>query len=398
MQVTFDAAGVAVSSDQTRIQGLKYGPQGKPVYEPNVVNATFKVKRENATGVVEADCHIQAPVSTQPVDLSSADVQYKSTAQTTSIQGTAKYGYDLARLTPILASVLPQDMTMAGKREKILEFSTQYPTAKPDQLLAHLNAKAGVGFDSVGYMGLDVGTTDPNTVVQNGLLKLMPFTSTANQGQVSFGCDVDLTKTPVVFSIPRPMQIARDVQITPQMTGKVLRYLNPFFADAASASGRVNFTCDRLIVPAAGAGLGNLDVEGTIAMDNVVIGGSDLLGKILLATGVRSQSARLAIHPTHFVVKGGVLRYDNMQVDVEQYSVNFAGSIGPQEKLNMTVTLPVTVQGRVPRPGESGSRVNVPLLGTLRRPQLDIEKFLQGQIQQQLQDQVLKGLGGILKK
>jgi hypothetical protein len=394
MQVTFDAAGVAVSSDQTRIQGLRYGPKGKSVYEPNVVNATFKFKRETATGAIEADCHIQAPVTGQPMDLSSADVQYKSTAQTTSIQGKAQYGYDLARLTPVLASVLPQDMTMAGKRQKTVEFSTQYPTAKPDQLLAHLNAKAGAGFDSAGYLGLDVGTTDPNAVVENGLLKLMPFTSSANQGQVSFGCNVDLTKSPMVFTIPRPMQVAKDVQITPAMTTKVLRYVNPFFADAANASGRVSFMCDRLVVPAAGAGLSTLDVEGTISMDNVVIGGSDLLGKILLVFGQRNQLAHLAIHPTHFVVKDGVLRYDNMQIDVDDHPITFSGSIGPNEKLNMTVTLPVTFQGKAARTGQAGDRVAIPLLGTIRRPQLDVQKLIQGQ----LQEQVLKGLGGLLKK
>jgi hypothetical protein len=389
-----------VTSDNTRIERLRYGPNGKAVYDPNVsananvVNATFKVKRESATGALEADCHIQALVGGQPVDVPSADVRYKSTAQTTSIQGKAQYGYDLARLIPALAAFLPEDLTLAGKRQKVLEFSTQYPTAKSDQLLAHLNAKAGLGFDSAAYMGLDVGTTDPNTVVENGLLKLLPFTSTVNQGQLNFGCNVDLTKSPVVFTIPKPMQIAKDVQITPKMTAKILRYVNPFFADAASASGRVSFMCDRLVVPAAGVGLSTLDVEGTISMDNVVIGGSDLLGKILLVFGQGAGSHRLAIHPTHFVVKGGVLKYDDMQIDVDDRPINFSGSIGPNEKLNMTVTLPVTFQGRAARVGQAGDRVSLPLLGTLRRPQLDVQKLIEGQLQQQ----VLKGLGGLLNR
>jgi hypothetical protein len=399
MQVTFDSTGVTVASDKTRIERLRYGPKGKPVYDPNLVNATFKVKREAATGAVEADCHIQAPAQgDQPMAVPAANVTYKSTAQTTSIQGKVQYSYDLARLTPALASVLPQDMNMVGKRQKVLEFSTQYPTAKSDQLLAHLNAKAGLGFDSAGYMGLDVGTTDPDTVVENGQLKLLPFTSTVNQGQLNFACDVDLTKSPMVFKIPKPMQVAKDVQITPQMTTKLLRYLNPFFADAATASGKVNFACDRLAVPAAGAGLSTLDVEGTISMSDVVIGGSGLLEKLLLVFGTRNQSVRMVIHPTHFVVKDGVVRYDSMQIDVDDHPITFSGSIGPNEKLNMTVTLPVTVGGKTARTGQAGERVAVPLLGTIRKPQLDVEKLIQGQLQQQIQQQVLKGLGGLLNK
>jgi hypothetical protein len=395
VQVTFDSTAVTIASDQTRIEQLRCGPQGKAMYDPNVVMATFKVRKEMATGTLEADLHIQAPVGGTVVDLPSADVRYKATAQTTSLQGKAQYAYDLARLTPRLAAFLPQDLALAGKRQKLVEFSAEYPTAKSDQFLAHLNAKAGIGFDSAGYMGLDVGKTDPNTVVENGQLRLLPFTSTVNQGQLNFGCNVDLTKSPVVFTIPQPMQIAKDVQITPQMANKLLKYVSPFFAGATSASGKVNFACERLIVPASSADLNRVEVIGTIAMEDVMIGGSDLLGQLLLAFGQGNVSQRLAIKPTRFVVKDGVVRYDNMEIDIGDHPINCTGSIGPNEKLDMTVTLPYDFQGRIARAGQaSGERIALPLKGTLRKPQLDIKKF----IEKQLLEQGLKGLEGLLRK
>jgi len=394
VQVTFDSTAVTIASDQTRIERLRCGPKGKAVYDPNTVTASFKVRRETATGTLEADLHIQAPVGGTLVNVPSADVRYKATSQTTSFQGKAQYAYDLAKVMPALAAFLPQDLTLAGKRQKVVEFSAEYPTAQSNQLLAHLNAKAGLGFDSAGYMGLDVGSTDPNTVVEKGLLRLLPFTSTVNQGQLNFGCNVDLTKSPVVFTIPQPMQIAKDVRITPQMANKLLQYLSPIFAGAVSASGKVNFACERLVVPAASADLNRVEVVGTISMDDVVIGGSDILGQILLAVGQGSLSQRMAIHPTRFVVKDGVVRYDNMQIDIGDHPINFAGSIGPNEKLDMTVTLPYAFQGKIATTGRaSGDRIVVPLKGTLRRPQLDIKKIIEGQ----LLEQGLKGLGGLLK-
>jgi len=395
VQVTFDSTSVTVASDQTRIERLRCGPQGKAMYDPNVVMATFKVRKETATGTLEADLHIQTPLGGTVVDVPSADVRYKATAQTTSLQGKAQYAYDLSRLSPAMAAFLPQDLTLAGKRQKLVEFSAEYPTTKADQFLAHLNARAGLGFDSAGYMGMDVGKTDPNTVVENGLLRLMPFSSTINQGQLNFGCNVDLTKSPVVFTIPQPMQIAKDVQITPQMANKLLRYVSPFFAGATSASGKVSFACERLIVPASSADINRVEVIGTIAMEDVMIGGSDLLGQLLLAFGQGNVSQRLAIKPTRFVVKDGVVKYDNMEIDIGDHPINCSGSIGPSEKLDMTVTLPYALQGKIAKVGQaSGERIAVPLKGTLRKPQLDIKKILEGQLQQQL----LKGLDGLFRK
>jgi len=395
VQVTLDSTAVTLSSDETRIEGLRWGPQGRPMVDPNVVRATFKVRKEKATGTLEADLHIQSPMGGTVVDLPSAEVRYKATAQTTSLEGKAQYAYDLAKAAPAMAAFLPQDMVLAGRRQKSVEFSAEYPTGQSDRILNHLKAKAGIGFDSAGYMGLDVGKTDPNTVLENGLFRLLAFTSTVNQGQLNFACNVDLTKSPVVFTIPQPMQIAKDVQITPQMAHKLLRYVSPLFAGATSASGKVNFACERLVVPASGADLNRVEVIGTVSMEDVLIGGSDLLGQLLLAFGQAGASQRLAIQPTRFVVKDGVVRYDNMEIHIGDHPLNLAGSIGPDERLDMTVTLPYAFQGKIARAGQpSGQRIALPLTGTLRRPQLDLKRLLEGQ----LLEQGLKGLEGLLRR
>lgn len=395
VQVTFDSTAVTLTSDRTRIEGLRWGPQGRPMVDPNIVMATFKVRKDRTTGTLEADLRIQSPAGGTVVDVPSAEVWYRATDQTTSLRGKAQYAYDLAKVTPALAAFLPQDMVLAGKRHKSMEFSAEYPSDQSDQILTHLKAKAGLGFDSAGYMGLDVGKTDPNTVLTNGLLTLLPFTSTVNQGQLNFGCTVDLTKSPVVFTMPQPMQIAKDVQITPQMAQKLLRYVSPLFAGATSASGRVSLACERLIVPASSADLNRVEVIGTVSMEDVLIGGSDLLGQLLLAFGQAGASQRLAIQPTRFVVKDGVVRYDNMEIHIGDHPLNLAGSIGPKERLDMTVTMPYAFQGKIARVGQpSGQRIAVPLTGTLRRPQLDIQRFLESQ----LLEQGLKGLERLLRR
>ena len=51
----------------------------------------------------------------------------------------------------------------------------------------------------------------------------------------------------------------------------------------------------------------------------------------------------------------------------------------------MTVTLPYTFSGRTARVGQTVTdRIAVPLTGTLKKPQVDIDKFLKKGIEQQL--------------
>jgi hypothetical protein len=62
----------------------------------------------------------------------------------------------------------------------------------------------------------------------------------------------------------------------------------------------------------------------------------------------------------------------------------------------MTVALPYTLTGRLVRVGqpEMKDRIVVPLTGTVNKPQLNLQKL----VESQLQEQILKGLGDILKK
>jgi hypothetical protein len=62
----------------------------------------------------------------------------------------------------------------------------------------------------------------------------------------------------------------------------------------------------------------------------------------------------------------------------------------------MTVVLPYTLTGRLVRVGQpqAEERIVVPLTGTIDKPQLNLQKL----VQSQLQGQILKGLGDLFKK
>jgi len=134
-------------------------------------------------------------------------------------------------------------------------------------------------------------------------------------------------------------------------------------------------------------------------MDQLLLQASGLLNTIFSTGGTSARGAVITIHPTKFVLRDGFLRYDDMQMDIGDNPVNFKGVIGLDKSLDMTVTLPYTADGRTVRVGQetTSQRIKVSLRGTVDKPELDIDKLLEGQLRQQLENQLLKGLENLLK-
>ena len=191
------------------------------------------------------------------------------------------------------------------------------------------------------------------------------------------------------------MQIMKDIQINDEMARKLLMYMNPIFANSLNVSGIANFGCERLAIPLAPNRQNEIEIIGTVSVDKLRLQASDLLGQILPLLGVGISGVDITVRPTKFVLQNGVLSYDDMQVEVGNSPINFKGAIGLNKSLNMTVTLPYTMEGKTARIGREtvGQRISLPLKGTLDKPELDLGKLLEEQLKQQL----LEGLDKLLK-
>jgi len=124
--------------------------------------------------------------------------------------------------------------------------------------------------------------------------------------------------------------------------------------------------------------------------------GSGLLNDILAGLQMKNLNTQtLKMYPTRFVLREGVLRYDDMQIDVGDNPVNFSGAIGLDETLNMRVKTPYTSSGKTVRVGDpdQGQRVTVALTGTLDRPVIDMDSVLD----QLLQIGIQRGLQELFK-
>jgi len=192
---------------------------------------------------------------------------------------------------------------------------------------------------------------------------------------------------------PEPIQIAKDIHINDELGRQLLVYLNPIFKGQADVQGTANLHCKKLVLPLGKDPLLKPDIAGTVSIDNMRLQTTGLLGLIMAEAGT-GPDVQAELKPTDFTVRNGIVSYDNMQLILGQYPIDFAGVIGPQRLLDMTVTTPYVMTAdfklRAVRAGQTaaGPRVDLPLTGTIDHPEFNLAKFVEKLLQQQLQEKL----------
>jgi len=385
-----------ITTDSTKIKNLKLASPDRKPFEPNEVSLAFDAEvnpEQKAVNVKKL--RLESP----QIKILKGELSQLSKDGKTKLEGQAECEYDWSAVSTVASSYLPEGLTLQGKRKDAVSFVSEYPAGQTDKLMPNLSAKAKTGFKQADYMGLNFGPTDVDIQVQNGLLKIAPFTTVVNEGQFNFAGQADFKETPALLKTTEPRQIIKDIKVNDETTGKLLKYLSPIFADAVNVSGIANLKCDQLAIPLSSDAKNHAVVIGTIWINQLRLQASDLLGQILSAAGSSTTDTDITVLPTKFILRNGFLTYDDMQMNVGDNPVNFKGVIGLDKTMDMTVTLPYTTEGRTARVDKEtrGKRITLPLKGTLDKPELDMGKLLEEQLKIQLGDQLRKGLEDLFK-
>ena len=386
--VTGEPQKYRIVTTDTKIKNLKVVARDKEPFTQEQVTIRADVQIDpNAQSINVAQLEVESP----QIKIRKGQLQRSRRDASVTVAGNLEGECDWAAVGTLASEFMPQGLTLKGQRSIAADFTSTYPTEDPNGLMAHMNATAKTGIDSAAYKGLNVGPTDLDVKIESGVLTIAPFTTTVNEGQLNFAAQADFKDKSPLLHTPEPLVLAKGIQLNQEMTKQMLQYVNPLFANVTDVSGVANFECEQLAIPLAGGMANKTAVVGTFSADNVVLQASGLLDQIIKATGGDLRGQNLTIQPTKINLRDGSLRYDSMQIDVGDNPLTFGGRVGLNGKLDMTVTLPWTLQGRTARVGredKAGQRIEVALGGTLAHPELDIKRLLQ--------DQLFKGLGDLL--
>jgi hypothetical protein len=120
------------------------------------------------------------------------------------------------------------------------------------------------------------------------------------------------------------------------------------------------------------------------------------------ALAARSQVTLLAIRDqqVNFRVVEGRVHHQNMEFQIDDVTVRSQGSVGFDETLNLTLQVPIQEAWVSKEPllaGLKGQALQIPMTGTLTRPQMD-QRAVASLSQQLLQGAAQQAIGGELNK
>ncbi len=383
-----------IVTDKTNIQNLLISKSGEKPFEDEQVKLTLDVVLDFEEKTYE--------INELLIDGSKIDVTGNISSNTgngkTKIEAELQAQYDLAAVSSAASAFVPQGFSMRGKRKDRIKLNSKYPEGQTDKFLANLNGEAQFGFDGAEYMGLSFGPVETKINIKQGLLTIAPFSTTVNDGTLRFSGSADFKQKPVLLKTPEPMRIIENVNINDETSRRLLKYLNPIFANAVNVHGVADFHCEKLSIQLTEATINDLEITGTIGIDQMRLEASDLLGQIISLAGARQRQTDLTLMPTRFVLKNGLLSYDDMQINIGDNPVNFSGSIGLDKSLDMKVTLPYTFGGKTVRTGQTAAdRISLSLEGNLDRPRINTGKLLESEVQKLIEQETQKLLEKLLK-
>lgn len=381
-----------ITTDQTTIRNLIIVEKDKKPFTQDSVKLVADVLLDTKEKTIAAkQFNLESVAGQAIIRVTQAQIQQKTDKTNTQMNGKIDAEIDLGAVRAIAAPMLPEGLDISGRQKTQLVFDSKYPTDKPAQLAANLNlAPTTIGFDKASYQGVNLGATKIGLAAKQGVLAISPFQTAVNEGTLDFGGQLDMRTSPMVLTTAATMPKLTNVQLNDVVGGAILPYINPIFADAGQLRGKLNLACDQMIIPLSGQHKQDIAILGTVSISDMTLASQGLLSEIL-KTANQSSTQAMAIEPTKFRVQKGVVSYDNMQLNVGNNPVNFAGKIGFDESLDMTITGPWAIGGRTARVGKetTGLRVPIPLGGTIKKPELKLDKLISP-------DTIIEALPGLL--
>ncbi len=205
-----------------------------------------------------------------------------------------------------------------------------------------------------------------------------------SEGEIRLAGDVHYR--PELYIEMQPGPIARNVELTPDMTGQWLKYMAPIASDAARVEGNFSADLEHAVVwidePRRSEVRGRLDIErvqmnaGPLA-DQVIAGARQL--QALAAIGAKTQPPRtnrtlitLPAQSVEFNVSQGVVTHRAMMLDIDRARVVTSGQVDFDGRLDLIAQIPLDAKwlGSDLR-GLAGQTMTLPIDGTLSRPSLD---------------------------
>ena len=406
VQVSTQGSQVRLSTQQTQVQKLKITRGDGEPFEQNVITLSGDIVMDmEAKRVLDIRDLVLTGSDGQPLmKVNKGTLDKEVQGNSTRLNGEFEAAYDWKTVSALGAAYLPKGLTLEGRRQDAFQFESVYPTAAPQDLTKHLNAKATIGFDKAAYNGLTVGKTEMTLNVAGGVAEFAIPQASVNAGTLRFAATVDLNEENKVLRLKEPMQVLEKINLNNDVTQSMLMYLSPMFARQSNISGLASLKCSELVIPFDAAQKDAMVVDGVVQMDQMRLQAVGVVGDILSMASQRSVfDARML--PSRIVLRNGVMQYESMEFELDEYPVGFKGKILlDNNRLDMQALVPYKLDVQELRfdsikVGQGLSeRLTLPVKGDVTNPQVVLKESFDAMLKQAAPQLIEQGLKKLLDK
>lgn len=361
--------------------------------------------------------------STQALELklSGKVLDYSTQRRLENVEGTI--GYDWAKLWEIVRPMLSREqqenlnLRVAGQAQRQFALGGSYPAVGDDgrQLAFHESIRSLTGhfiggFQLVEVNGLQVQNLELPLTLREGKLVVAyhdrpdgenyPPAADCNSGKLNIGgATVDLTDEVPRLSMAKNTKLLDGATLNPvfsDMFGGMIN--NPLFVSPKEARGLVDITvvqCDRLPLDTLvlkNARENDGRAEFVFSIREVFLGNSTLMEALKLAGQTEfASSLQGEIRESRVIIERGATRQDvTINTGESERPWRIRGSTALEtSRLDLTLTVPPQLLRQLGSTGRQAAELlpeglPIPLGGTTRAPQLDLNRALTAAVKEGL--------------
>jgi hypothetical protein len=360
--------------------------------------------------------------------LSGNVLDYSTRRRMENVAGTI--GYDWAKLWEIVKPMVSKEtqenlkLRIAGQSQRQFALGGSYPAVGADgkplpfnEAIKSLTGHFEGGFQMLDVNGLQVQNLELPLTLDAGKLTVayhdkpqgqnLPPPADCNSGKLNIGgAVVDLTEEAPRLSMPKGTKLLSGATLNPvfsDMFGGMIN--NPLFVSPSEARGLVDITvvqCDRLPLDSLvlkNARENDGRAEFLFSIKEVFLGNSTLMEALKLAGQAEfARSLQGEIRESRVIIERGQTRQDvTINTSESDRPFRIYGSTELDTKrLNLTFTIPPQLLRQLGPTGRQVAElmsdgIPVPLGGTTRAPQLDLQRAFTSALKEGL-------IPGLLKK
>jgi translocation and assembly module TamB len=335
----------------------------------------------------------------------AGQIQKLSTVAECDLKGTLNY--DLAQVTPLLRPYVGTGVQLTGREQArfILAGQLSSPGTLQAQTVAYspqseirnpkseihwsrrVRAQLELPWSGANLYGLPIGAGRLAATLGDGSLHLEPINLAVGEGQLTAAPNVRFDPEPAELSMPAG-PVLTNVRISSEVSEAMLKFVAPVLAGATQSEGLFSLQLDGARIPLSEPR--SADSKGQLTVHSVrVVPGPMAAQWVGLAQQVEALAKRrdpaslsnrqvtlvsIRDQQVNFQVANGRVYHQKMEFQVGDVVLRSQGSVGLDETVALTIEIPVQDAWVAKEPllaGLKGQSVQIPVSGTLTKPQMD---------------------------